>query len=411
MKKPLIISLVAAAAFLAAAGAYLHLRGAGAARDRESEAVSFQAAAAWELLAYLREPGQRNLDAALRTCRAAVEHSPGDILNSFLLAFCLRESGEAAAETRALAALRPEQRDTYRFCFYEHRRDLADALYYMPAYLCVKMRETPNWAEKFSRRPVCPVFGGPVAVKRYRAGNREMGRFICPKCDGMIELRENSFLGDLSNSRVQKENPLIYLFSQVAFSQETRGRTGQAQHDAVPAILDAVGAREGEVVADIGAGMGQFTFPLAERVGPKGKVYAEDIDRGTNELLRYCVEKEGLKNVVPVLGDQTDMKLPAGALDRAVLIHVYKGIVMGLYEQGPAVLDKFLDGFFASVHRSLKKDGVLVLVDHYDRQFGLDAETVKAALTKRNFRLAAEKTGAADDNFVFHFKKAADAER
>lgn len=414
MKRPFIISLAAAAVFIAATSAYLTLRRAGVARisgsepagrDHGTTAISLKCAAARAVLAYLREPGPKTLAGALRACRAADEYSPGDIFNSFLLAFCHHGSGDAAAENRALAALRPEQRNTYKFCFYEHRDDVADALYYMPAYLCVKMRETHTWAEKFARKPVCPAFGGPVAIKRYRAGNRTMERFVCPKCDGMIELRENRFLGDLSNSRAQKENRLIYLFTQVAFSQENKDRSGQSQHDAVPAILADLGAREGEVVADIGAGMGQFTFPLAEKVGPKGKVYAEDIDKGTHELLRYCVEKEGLKNVVPVLGDQTDMKLPAGALDRAVLIHVYKGIVMGLYEQGPVVLDKFFDGFFASIHRSLKKDGVLVLVDHYDPQFGLDAEAVQAALTKRNFRLTAGKTGAADDNFVFYFKK------
>ncbi len=42
-------------------------------------------------------------------------------------------------------------------------------------------------------------------------------------------------------------------------------------------IMDALNIAEGSVVADLGAGSGWFTIRLARRVGPNGRVYAEDI--------------------------------------------------------------------------------------------------------------------------------------
>src|SRR6516225_6300903 len=43
-------------------------------------------------------------------------------------------------------------------------------------------------------------------------------------------------------------------------------------------VMDALGIRPGTAVADVGCGSGYFTFKLAERAGPQGEVYAEDID-------------------------------------------------------------------------------------------------------------------------------------
>src|SRR6266852_5044206 len=59
------------------------------------------------------------------------------------------------------------------------------------------------------------------------------------------------------------------------------------------AALDAIGIARGAVVADIGAGAGYFTWRLAERVGPTGKVYANDIQPAMLELLRKI--RESLK--------------------------------------------------------------------------------------------------------------------
>src|SRR5574341_1008495 len=63
------------------------------------------------------------------------------------------------------------------------------------------------------------------------------------------------------------------------FSYEGFGRDGWQRPEEV---LRAVGVRPGDHVADLGSGGGYFTFRLAKAVGPTGKVYAVDVDKGLN---------------------------------------------------------------------------------------------------------------------------------
>jgi SAM-dependent methyltransferase len=79
-------------------------------------------------------------------------------------------------------------------------------------------------------------------------------------------------------------------------------------------VVEFLGVKEGAVVADLGAGTGYFTVRLARAVGSTGKVYAVDIEPS---LVRYLAErarKENLPQVVPVLAEPDDPKLP----DRSV---------------------------------------------------------------------------------------------
>lgn len=88
-------------------------------------------------------------------------------------------------------------------------------------------------------------------------------------------------------------------------------------------MLAALGLRPGEVVADIGAGSGYHTFRLAKLVGPKGKVYAVDIQPEMLAIIRHRMKLGKVKNVIPVLGTVTDPRLPAETLDLALLVDVY----------------------------------------------------------------------------------------
>jgi predicted methyltransferase len=83
-------------------------------------------------------------------------------------------------------------------------------------------------------------------------------------------------------------------------------------------IMDKLNIADGARVADIGAGGGWFTIRLARRVGPNGKVFAEDIQQQMVESITRRVEREGLTNVQPVLGTDTDPRLQPGL--QAVLI-------------------------------------------------------------------------------------------
>src|SRR5437899_9457540 len=100
-------------------------------------------------------------------------------------------------------------------------------------------------------------------------------------------------------------------------------RPEREAEEAPDAALDAIGIARGATVADIGAGAGYFTWRLAERVGPTGKVYANDIQPEMLELLRKNIDARHLTNVETVVGAEDDPKLPAGRVDLVLLVDVY----------------------------------------------------------------------------------------
>src|SRR5258708_5624743 len=128
-------------------------------------------------------------------------------------------------------------------------------------------------------------------------------------------------------------------------------RPERESEEAPDAALDAIGIARGATVADVGAGAGYFTWRLAERVGPTGKVYANDIQPEMLALLRKNMEARHLENVHTVLGAQDDPKLPAGQIDLVLLVDVYHE-----FSQPQKMLRKIRD--------SLKSDGRLVLVEY-----------------------------------------------
>src|SRR3954468_22897545 len=74
-------------------------------------------------------------------------------------------------------------------------------------------------------------------------------------------------------------------------------RPEREQEEQPDAALDAIGIAKGSTVADIGAGAGYMTWRLAERVGPSGKVYGNDIQPQMLELLRKNMAARNLANV------------------------------------------------------------------------------------------------------------------
>jgi len=88
-------------------------------------------------------------------------------------------------------------------------------------------------------------------------------------------------------------------------------------------IMDALGIADGSTVADLGAGGGWFTIRLARRVGPNGTVYAEDIQPPMIEAITRRVAREGLHNVVTILGTPDDPRLPKGTVDAVLIVNTY----------------------------------------------------------------------------------------
>jgi precorrin-6B methylase 2 len=88
-------------------------------------------------------------------------------------------------------------------------------------------------------------------------------------------------------------------------------------------LLEALELREGDVVADVGAGSGYHTFRIAPRVGPRGKVYAVDVQPEMLEALRWNARARGATNVEVVPGTPQDPRLPEGAVHLVLLVDVY----------------------------------------------------------------------------------------
>jgi ubiquinone/menaquinone biosynthesis C-methylase UbiE len=86
--------------------------------------------------------------------------------------------------------------------------------------------------------------------------------------------------------------------------------------------MDALGIGDGSVVADLGAGSGWFTIRLASRVGPNGRVFAEDIQRPMIQAINVRLESLGIKNVRTVLGTASDPRLPA-PVDAVLIVDAY----------------------------------------------------------------------------------------
>lgn len=101
-------------------------------------------------------------------------------------------------------------------------------------------------------------------------------------------------------------------------NEDQRDSLGEAK-----TVMDLAQIGEGSTVADLGAGEGYYTVRLAERVGRKGRVLAQDIDPGAIARLGRRVEKERLDNVSIRTGTPENPRLPDNSFDRIFMVHMY----------------------------------------------------------------------------------------
>ena len=87
-------------------------------------------------------------------------------------------------------------------------------------------------------------------------------------------------------------------------------------------IMDAVGVRAGMRIGEAGAGEGYLTLHLARRVGDRGIVYANEISEGDLETIRSRAQREGVGNIVTVLGEIEDPQFPEKDLDMVIMVYV-----------------------------------------------------------------------------------------
>ncbi len=88
-------------------------------------------------------------------------------------------------------------------------------------------------------------------------------------------------------------------------------------------VIEALGLVGGEVVADLGAGSGYFTFRIAPKVGKAGKVLAVEIQDEMIETLRQRATAQKVTNVEVVKGSESDPNLPVNGVDLVLMVDVY----------------------------------------------------------------------------------------
>ena len=118
----------------------------------------------------------------------------------------------------------------------------------------------------------------------------------------------------------------------------------------VSRVVGDLGLKPGDRVADIGAGTGLFTRPIARAVAPSGVVYAVDVDEGLLAIVTRRSNDEGLENVRTIVGGADDPKLPE-RVDLAFVCDTLHHI-----ENRPAYL--------GSLRQHLKPGGRVAIIDY-----------------------------------------------
>jgi ubiquinone/menaquinone biosynthesis C-methylase UbiE len=112
--------------------------------------------------------------------------------------------------------------------------------------------------------------------------------------------------------------------------------------------LKKIPLREGMKVVDYGCGPGRYSLPIAEFIGPKGRVFAVDIQPLAIETVKEKVIRGGLTNVEAILVDSYGTGIQDSSIDLVLLIDTFHQIG-----------DR--DSLLGEIHRILKPDGLLFM--------------------------------------------------
>ncbi len=100
-------------------------------------------------------------------------------------------------------------------------------------------------------------------------------------------------------------------------------RPEREKEEAPSKLIEILKLKEGDHVADIGAGTGYHAFRMSTIVGKKGKIYAVDIQQEMLDMMKAKAEKKKVENIDLVLGKEADPKLPDEKLDMIIMVDVY----------------------------------------------------------------------------------------
>jgi ubiquinone/menaquinone biosynthesis C-methylase UbiE len=114
--------------------------------------------------------------------------------------------------------------------------------------------------------------------------------------------------------------------------------------------LFGVDVEEGMKIGEIGAGNGEFAVLMADKVGPSGFIYANEVDRSKVTKIRDMILSRNIENMIAIMGENDDALFPKSNLDMAIMVEVYHHI------ENTSI-------FFNNLKKYLTKNGRLVIID------------------------------------------------
>jgi SAM-dependent methyltransferase len=155
-------------------------------------------------------------------------------------------------------------------------------------------------------------------------------------------------------------------------------------------VMDAAGIETGMTIGEVGAGRGRFTLYLARRVGPTGRILANDIDAKSLAYLRSRCKANGIDNVVTILGKIDDPLFPKDSIDMVFMVWTYH------------FLDKPVP-LLKSLMPALKSGGTVILVEPDPvrgpggSDHGVSPERMRKEASEAGFELVRTETFLPED--------------
>lgn len=168
-------------------------------------------------------------------------------------------------------------------------------------------------------------------------------------------------------------------------------------------LVEAMGLKPGQSVADVGTGVGFMLSYLSVAVGPTGHVTGEDIAQDFLDKARLRVRTSNLKNVTLVLGTDRDPKLPADTFNAVLVLDTYHHF-------------DYPEAMLGSIRDSLLSDGRLFIVDYYKTaeampggrattHIRLNRDDVAAEVEANGFRLVSKRDHIPNSQYMLTFQK------
>lgn len=168
-------------------------------------------------------------------------------------------------------------------------------------------------------------------------------------------------------------------------------------------LVEAMGLKPGQNVADVGTGVGYMLPYLSKAVGPTGHVTAEDIQQDFLDKAKLRARTSELKNVTFVLGTDKDPKLPGDTFHAVLVLDTYHHF-------------DYPQSMLAAIHDSLLSDGRLFLVDYYKsptampggramEHIRLDRDDVAFEVESNGFRLISKSDHIPNSQYMLVFEK------